>query len=53
MRVLSTAILLLLFVGCDNEDAPDCLKSSGELVSQTIEVATFNELLVNNEFEVV
>ena len=39
-------ILLLLFSGCDKEDAPACLQAAGEMTSIEVEVAPFDELIV-------
>ena len=39
-------LLALLLLGCDTEDAPDCFKSSGELVDKEVELASFDEIIV-------
>ncbi|WP_350115289.1 head GIN domain-containing protein [Fulvivirga sp.] len=45
--------MTLLFFGCNDADAPDCLKSSGKGVTKVIEVGDFDALLINNEFNVI
>lgn len=52
MKQLSVIILLLIFIGCDNDNAPDCLKTTGSVISKEIELADFNRILINNEFNV-
>ncbi|MFD2516450.1 head GIN domain-containing protein [Salinimicrobium flavum] len=37
---------LLLFTGCDTEDAPGCFKVAGEIVQQEVELDAFNEIIV-------
>lgn len=53
MRYIILGILGITFLGCDSTDAPDCLKSSGEYITKVIAVDNFNQLIVNNEFNVV
>lgn len=37
---------LLLAVGCDTEDAPDCFQTAGKITEKEIKVEAFNELIV-------
>ncbi|QSE99068.1 head GIN domain-containing protein [Fulvivirga lutea] len=53
MRGIFAIILTILFFGCNDADSPDCLKSSGEGVTRTIDIGDFNSLLINNEFNVI
>ena len=39
-------LLALLFLGCDKEDAPDCLQTSGKIIEKEIEVSPFEEIIV-------
>lgn len=53
MRNICLHILFLFVVACNDQEAPNCLKSSGDLATEVIELQAFNDLLINNEFEVV
>ncbi|MTI20569.1 DUF2807 domain-containing protein [Fulvivirga sp. RKSG066] len=54
MRTISLAILtFILCFGCDSTDAPECLKTRGELTTKELTLNAFNSLTVNNEFEVI
>lgn len=46
-------LILCITTGCDSENAPDCLKTSGELTETSIEVAPFNAIEINTEFNVI
>ncbi len=37
---------LLIISGCDSEDAPTCIKAAGKIISEEIEVAAFEEIIV-------
>ncbi|MCC8360081.1 head GIN domain-containing protein [Salinimicrobium sediminilitoris] len=37
---------LLLFLGCDTEDAPDCFQTAGKKITKEIQVEAFHELIV-------
>ena len=37
---------LLLFAGCDTEDAPDCFQTAGKIIEKEFAVAPFDELIV-------
>ncbi len=37
---------LLLFAGCDTEDAPDCFQTAGKMVETEVQVEAFDELIV-------
>ena len=37
---------VFLFLGCDREDAPDCFKTTGEIVQKEILVEPFEEVIV-------
>ncbi|WP_255702929.1 GIN domain-containing protein [Antarcticibacterium sp. 1MA-6-2] len=39
-------VMVLMLAGCDKEDAPDCLKTTGDIITYDIEVAEFEELIV-------
>lgn len=46
MRSLILIISIFSFLGCDSEDAPGCIQTAGEIVSEEIEVADFKEINV-------
>ena len=37
---------LLLFSGCDKEDAPECFRTTGQIVEKQVEVEAFDEIIV-------
>lgn len=37
---------MIIFSGCDSEDVPTCFKASGNIVTEVIEVAPFEEIIV-------
>lgn len=39
-------LFLLLFAGCDSEDANDCLQTAGPQISEEVPVDSFNEIIV-------
>lgn len=39
-------LTLLLFTGCDTEDAPDCFQTAGSIVEKELQVQEFDELIV-------
>lgn len=39
-------LLLLLFAGCDSEDANDCFQTAGTIISKEVTVASFDEIIV-------
>jgi hypothetical protein len=43
---------ILIFSGCDKENAPDCLKKTGEISTKTIELSPFKYLTINDLFKV-
>ncbi|ELR71840.1 hypothetical protein C900_02215 [Fulvivirga imtechensis AK7] len=47
------ALLLLLAVGCDSENAPQCLKTSGKTTEVSLVVDYFNAIEINTEFNVI
>lgn len=38
--------LILLFISCDKEDAPDCIQTAGEATTLEVSVAPFEEIIV-------
>ena len=54
MRLTGIIILsLLVFLSCDRENAPDCLKKTGNIATKTIELDSFSSLEVYDLFKVV
>ncbi|SKB74761.1 Putative auto-transporter adhesin, head GIN domain [Salegentibacter holothuriorum] len=45
-RVLGIAILIFVFLGCDSEELPTCVKTSGKIVSEEFSVDAFEEIIV-------
>lgn len=45
-KILILLMLFIVFSGCDSEDAPPCFKTSGEIITEVIEVAPFEEIIV-------
>lgn len=46
------AILVVLFMySCDSESTNDCFKTTGEIISKTIEIDDFEKILVNRNIE--
>lgn len=46
MKKLLILFLLIVISGCDKEDAPDCFKRTGDIISREVVVAPFEELIV-------
>ena len=46
-------IIMILFFACNSEDANDCFKTSGNIIQQVVEVASFESVLVNRDVEVI
>ncbi len=53
MRGLAIIILSFIILSCDSENAPDCLKSAGSSITKIVDVGEFNQLIINNEFNVI
>lgn len=45
-KILSIAITIFAFLACDSEDAPICIKTSGEIITEEFSVDAFNEIIV-------
>jgi hypothetical protein len=43
----------LLLLGCDFEDAPDCLQAAGHLETQTVSVPAFSKIIVEEHITLV
>lgn len=46
-------ILLVCFISCDTENAPDCFQRTGDIIRKEITVPNFNRILVNPNVEMV
>lgn len=53
MKKLLYILTIVFAFGCNSEDAPDCLKSAGERVTRTVVLADFDQLYINNDFNVL
>ena len=42
---------LLILVGCDTEDAPDCFQTTGKIIEKEIQVEAFEELIVYEDID--
>ena len=45
-RYLAVGMLLLLFVSCNKEEAPDCFQTSGKITEKVVEVPFFHQIIV-------
>jgi hypothetical protein len=45
-HIFAIAMLIFLSLGCDSEEAPTCIKTSGEIISEEFTVDTFEEIIV-------
>ncbi|MEM8568676.1 MAG: head GIN domain-containing protein [Bacteroidota bacterium] len=50
MKKVLLIILASLVFGCNDPDAPDCLKSAGDVITFSTELDIFNSIEVNDEF---
>ncbi len=50
-KVWTIIFTLFLITGCDKEDAPNCLQTTGEMIQQEIEVVPFEELIVSGRIK--
>ncbi len=53
MRKLAVIISSLIILACDSDNAPDCLKSAGTNVTKVVDLGEFNQLIINDEFNVI
>lgn len=52
MKKLVVVAVLLLF-SCNSEDAGDCFRTAGEMISREVEVGKFSRILVNENIRLV
>ncbi len=52
MRNLKYLVLLFLFT-CNSEDANDCFQTSGNIIQETVDVVSFERILVNRDIELI
>jgi hypothetical protein len=52
MKNILIISFLIIFAGCSSVNTPDCLKSTGEEVTQRIELPDFSRLIIYNDFNV-
>ena len=50
-RLIFPFLGLLIFVGCDTEDAPDCFQTVRKIIEKEFEVEDFDELIVYEDIE--
>ncbi|RZS92224.1 head GIN domain-containing protein [Aquimarina brevivitae] len=53
MRKLSYVLIVLMFLSCDNENAPDCFQRTGDVVRREVSVPNFTRILVKPNVEMV
>lgn len=47
MKIVYAFILIIFVASCDNVNSPDCLQTTGDIVSQEFEVDDFDKIIVN------
>lgn len=52
MKKLIIILTIIALFGCDSDNAPDCLKSTGNVISKDFDLSDFDMLTINNEFKV-
>lgn len=52
MKKLAYIVTLLLFT-CNSEDANDCFQTSGNIIQETVEISSFEKILVNRDIELI
>lgn len=52
MKRLIIILSLVVLYGCDSDDAPDCLKTSGSTTTKVFDLPNFDRITINNEFKV-
>ncbi len=48
-----TFILVLFLFACSSDDANDCFQKAGDIIQETIEVSSFEKILVNRGVELI
>ncbi len=51
MKKLIFLLVVIGFLGCDSEDAGDCLQKSGEIVQKELKVEDFHEIMVYDKIK--
>ncbi len=54
MRQIFSLLLCfaLLLISCNSEDAPDCFKSAGEIIQESRSLASFDQLMIEDNFQI-
>ena len=45
-QIFSILTLIFVFLGCNSEEVPTCVKTSGEIISEELSVESFEEIIV-------
>jgi len=45
--------IMILFFGCNSEDAGDCFQTAGTIIQQEFTVASFDKILINERIELI
>lgn len=45
--------IIILFFGCDSEDAGNCFQSTGNIVQQEFTVSNFDKIIINERIELI
>ena len=53
IKKITHIVLILIFSGCNSENAGDCFQTSGDVVQQPVEVMPFDRILVNEGIEMI
>lgn len=53
MKKIYYILILLIVFSCNSEDANDCFQTSGSIIQEIVEVASFERILVNRDIELI
>ncbi|UMB60140.1 DUF2807 domain-containing protein [Lutibacter sp. A80] len=53
MKKILYIFCLITFLGCNSEDAGDCIQTAGEIIQKEYEVATFTKIHINKKIELI
>lgn len=53
MKIFLYIICIVVFIGCDSENAPDCFQSSGDIIQQDFDIDAFDKIIVWNRVQLI
>ncbi|RYH73122.1 DUF2807 domain-containing protein [Flavobacteriaceae bacterium 144Ye] len=53
MKKIIYIVSFIMLFACDSEDASDCFQTTGTIVQEVVEVATFDKILVNRNVQLI